>query len=112
MREFQRHEQPLRYESGTEACAESEEQHASTRVRAERLHRGVVDNLHRRAERLLVVETHPAATQIVRFMRRSAALDGSRVPDRHGVILPALDGLAHFGGHAARRHRLAGWDLQ
>src|SRR4029079_9553161 len=67
---------------------------------------------HRRAERLLVVETHPAATQIVRFMRGPAALDGSRVPERHGVVLPALDRLPHFGGHAARRHRLAGRDLQ
>src|SRR6186997_2544733 len=112
MREFHWHQQPLRYQSGTEACAESEEQHASTRVRAERLHRGVVDNLHRRAERLLVVETHPATTQIVRFMRGPAALDGTWVTNRHGVILPALDGLAHCGGHAGRSHRLAGRDLQ
>ena len=94
MRQLQRHQPSIVDEGGAETRAEPEEQHPAAFVAAERLHRGVVDDPRRDAERAFVVEAHPAATEVPRLLHdratedRAGDADGGDVERPVGGVLP------------------------
>src|SRR5437667_4662042 len=57
---------------GAETGAETEKQHASARIAAERLHRGIVDHFHRPAECAPEIEANPTLAEVNRLAHRLA----------------------------------------
>src|SRR5262249_1123260 len=73
--ELHRRDDAVQDHRRAEAGAEPEEEHASAVVAPERLHRRVVDQLRRLAERLLEVESLPALAEIDRLAGNLAVDD-------------------------------------
>ena len=59
VRQFHRHDDAVGDQRGAETGAETEKQQQSALVAAERLHRGIVDDLNRTAERRLEIKADP-----------------------------------------------------
>src|SRR5215831_13234036 len=68
--------------------SETEEEHLSALVAAQRLHGCVVDDLYRVAECGSEIERDPSAAQIAWFGDRPAMHDRAGIADRDHVILP------------------------
>src|ERR1700730_7194987 len=60
--------------------AKSQKQHAAALIAAERLHSRVVEYLYGTAKCLAEVESHPAASQIMRLAKRVSVNDRTRIP--------------------------------
>src|SRR4029453_7231829 len=99
-----------------ETGAEPQEEHASTLVAAERLHRRVVHDPHRAPEGGLVVEPDPSAGEVVRLLHRPAVEHRSRIADTDPVVLPSPGELTDardqdLGGQGGPRLELASGTL-
>src|SRR5271166_1625089 len=90
MRQLQRRQHVINDERRAQARSQAEKQHASAFVTAQRLHGGVIYDLHWRRERGGVVESDPTGGQVVRLHRWLA-----------------VDDLVYFLHHPRRRHRWA-----
>ena len=94
MRQLQCHQPSIVNQGGAETRAEPEEQHPAAFVAPERLHCGVVDDPRRDAELAFVIEAHPAATEVPRFLHdrapedRAGDADGGDVERPVGGVLP------------------------
>src|ERR1019366_2342106 len=110
MSQFHRLEYPVNDHGRPESGAEAQKQHPASLVASESLHSGVIDNLDGTVERLAEIESDPAAAKIVGLVHGVSVNDGTRIADRHAVILPALgealDIPYHFGGG----HLGTGWN--
>src|SRR4029453_138560 len=60
--------------------AQYKKQHPPTTITAERLHRGVIDNADRFAQRLLKIESCPARPKMLRLGHDTAIADRGREP--------------------------------
>src|SRR3989442_2350724 len=109
--EFHRLEDAVDDERGPEAGAEAEKQHPAAAVAPERLHRGVVEHLHRMAEGSPEVEAHPAAAEVPRLGDRMPVDDRSGIADGDVVVGPVGRQTLHDGDHAPGRHRRSGVGL-
>src|ERR1700686_5499624 len=109
--EFHRFDNAVYDHRRTESCSQSQEQHLAAPVTAERLHRRIIDNPNRQAERQRKIESQPARSQVVRFG------DGTIVEYRPGkangydVVGPPPRKLLHAGDHLSRRHSGSGDDF-
>jgi hypothetical protein len=88
VRELKRLDDNAVHECRAEAGAEPEKQHPAALVAAERLHRGVVHDLRRLAERVFEVEPDPPGAQVHRLGGHSAAVYRRGDSDRDGVVGP------------------------
>src|SRR3990170_5056035 len=102
VRDLQRLDEPVEDERGSEAGAETEEEHAPPGVAAEGLHGGIVDHSHRPAEGAPVVEADPAPPEVVRLFHRTLVQDRPRIADADDVVAPAGDRLLHRRRHTPR----------
>jgi hypothetical protein len=83
----------------------------SALVRAEGLHRRVVDDLHRSLERAVESESDPTASEVRRLGGDLTAQDPGGNADRDDVILPIADEIFHLPHHQTRRHAGTGRQL-
>src|SRR5215471_4898991 len=88
--------------------SETEEQHLSALVAAQRLHGCVVDDLYRVAECGSEIERDPSAAEIAWFGDRSAVDDWAGIADRYHVILPIAGESVDAGHHLPGGHRRPG----
>ena len=88
VRELHRLEPAVDDHGGAEAGAETEKQHASARIAAERLHRGIVDHFHRPAECAPEIEANPTLAEVNRLAHRLAVYDRRGIADRDRIVLP------------------------
>src|SRR5438270_11879164 len=86
--EFERKEHLLEHERRAEASPETEKQHSSTSITAERLHGRIVDHLHGFSQRFAKVKIDPAAAQMFRFFCDLAVADRRRKTDRDCLEIP------------------------
>src|SRR5271165_1478369 len=107
MRQLQRRQHVIDDERRAQARSQAEKQHASSFVTAQRLHGGVIYDLHWRRERGGVVESDPTGGQVVRLHRWLAVDDRTRISDGHPRVLQAVKHLVYFLHHPRRRHRWA-----
>ena len=108
MSELQRHDRAVADQGASETGPETEEEHRGPAVAPQRLHRRVVDDLHRAAEGGAKVEPDPSLCQVVRLGGRPILADQARVADRYDVVLPALGQLLHALNHLQWCHLLPG----
>ena len=80
-------------------------------VAAERLHRGVVEDLGWPPERRLEVEAHPAGSQILRVGHRPIVQNRAGIADRHNVVAPPVGELPDSRDHLFGRHFWPGSEL-
>src|SRR5262245_30465970 len=94
---------PVHDHGRAETGAEPEEEHLAAAVTAERLHRGIVHDLDRTAERAPVVEADPAAPEMARLRDRAAVEDRAGKADRDRVVRPLRGGGLDSGDHQLGR---------
>src|SRR5579863_1507036 len=111
VRELHRLKHAVHDHRGAESGAEAEKQHPATLVAADGLHRRVVDQFHRHAERFVEIEADPSATEIVWLAQWAAVDDRAGVTERDAVVIPALGFLFDDFDSFLRGHRRAGRDL-
>lgn len=104
MCKLHRYDFPFEHHGGAEAGAETEEEHASAVIAAERLHRSIVHHAHRVSERFCVVEAHPSAGQISGLHEREPVHHETGVSDGNDVVRPVLRILLDLPHHAFRVH--------
>ena len=75
--ELHRHDVPAHHQGGAETRSEAEEEHRSTLVAPEGLHRGIVDDLHGATKRRREIEPDPAVGEVA-FGDRSVSDDRKR----------------------------------
>ena len=102
------HHEAVDDERRPEAGPQSEEEHPPAVVAAERLHRGVVDDLRRLAERGLEVEPDPARPEVDRLADDLPVDHGSRDADGDAYVLPVGRLLENAGDHLLGRELVAG----
>ena len=112
MGQFHRLKHSVHNERRTQARAQTQKEHSSASITAERLHRRVIDDFHRAPERFSEIETDPTTAQIVGFGHRMSVDHRSGITDGHGLVFPAGGRRAHSGDHFLRCHRRAGIDLK
>src|SRR5262249_26101073 len=75
-------------QAGSKSRSEAEKEHLAAVVAPKSLHRRVVDDLHRAAERCREVEPDPSASEVIWFGNWTVVQDWTGIPDRHHVIPP------------------------
>ena len=108
MAQFHRFEDAVHNHGGTEAGAQSEEQHPAAPVTPQGLHGGVIDDFHRALERRPIIKSDPALAQVKRFGEGPVMTDRPGVAEGHRTILPILRELAHTGQQHRRSQLGAG----
>ena len=93
------HHEAVDDECRPEAGPQSEEEHPPAVVAAERLHRGVVDDLRRLAERGLEVEPDPARPEVDRLADDLPVDHWSRDADGDTYVLPVGRLLQYASDH-------------
>src|SRR5262247_4003291 len=87
---------------GTEAGPQPQEQHLSTLIAPEGLHRGIIHELYWTLKRRFKVIAHPPATEETRVRKRSIFDDRPGIADRYRVVLPVpgklFDAVDHLLG--------------
>src|SRR6185312_9078240 len=109
--ELHRLDRALDDERGAQARSQPEEEQPAALVVAQRLHRRVVDDLHRAAERRLEIEADPARAEVVRLACDDAVAHHARIADRQRVVAPAARDLQDALHHVVRRHARPGLEL-
>ena len=102
--QFHRHDGAVHDQRGAQPGTQAQEQHGAAPVAAKCLHGGIVDDFHRTAEGLRVVELHPPLGEIVGFGHRLVLLHHARITDRNTIVGPTgrrlLDSTDHLrDGH-------------
>ena len=105
MSELHRQEVAVHDQRAAESRSQTEEQHLSAFVAAQRLHGGVVHELDRDAEGLAVVELDPPASEVDRLGARPVVVHQAGVADRDDVVLPVFGELQDAFDHLARHQR-------
>ena len=89
-----------------QAGSQAEKEHLASPVTAQRLHRGIVDDLDRASEGGSIVESDPARAEVTRLHHRTTLQHRARIADRHRVVFPArgdaLDSAHHLLGRERR----------
>src|SRR5512143_834125 len=106
--ELHRLDNPVDDEGRSETGAEPEEQHAPTAIATERLHGGIVDQLHRVTERRFEVEADPAPAEITGLGGNAPVQHRARIADRHGLVLPTARHSFRLGHHRRSGQSRAG----
>src|SRR5215470_14375164 len=96
---------------GTEAGPQPQEQHLSTLIAPEGLHRGIIHDLDWTLKRSFKVIAHPPASEVPRVRQRSIVDDRPGIADRYRVILPVLGELLDAGDHLLGSQRGPGWQF-
>ena len=109
--ELHRHDVPAHHEGGAETRPETKEEHRSTLVAPEGLHRGIVDDLDGTTKRCREIEPDPAVGEVAGFGDRSVSDNLPGVADGNHVVLPIPGELQDTGDHPARRQVFAGREL-
>ena len=116
VRELHRQHFAARDHAGAEAGAETEEEHlaalhARSAMAADRLHRSVVEQLDRHAERAAIVEVLPTRPEVHGILERTAVLDRRGQADGDRVDLLAAEQVLHVLDQLLRRVGAARIDL-
>ena len=85
--------------------SKAQKQHLAAAVASQRLHGGIVDDLHGMAEFLCKIESNPSTSQVVWFGHRSAMEHRTGIAHRDHVIRPPLRELLHSRHHPLGRQR-------
>jgi hypothetical protein len=92
----------------SQAGSESDEQHFSTAIASERLHRRVIHNLYRTTKCRSEVEAEPALSEVRWLRDRSVAQNGAREANGHNIVVPAISESLDSGDHLVGRQLRTG----
>jgi hypothetical protein len=84
--DFHRFHRAIDDQRRAETRTETEEEHASALITAQRLHGRIVDHPHRPPEDLLEFTAHPTRTQVVGLRHNAPAQHRAGIADRHGPV--------------------------
>src|SRR6516164_7715074 len=88
--QFHGFDNPIHDKRRSQTSTETKKEHAALLVAAQSLHRRIVQNLDRAAERLFIMKSDPTFAEIVRFKKRPVAYDRSGISDGDGLVFPIL----------------------
>jgi hypothetical protein len=88
---------------------QAQEEHRSTPIAAQCLHRRIVHDLDRTFEGGGKVESDPARREVAWFGDDLPLLHTAGVADRHHFVLPIFRETLDPSDHLRRRHRGPGW---
>src|SRR5262249_59062666 len=87
------------YHGRSEPRSKAQKEHLAPLVASQRLHSGIVDDLHGTTECLSKIEPDPSASQVVWFGNRPAVENRPGIADRDPLIRPPSGELLDSGHH-------------
>src|SRR5215467_11774882 len=98
------------YHGRSELRSKAQKEHLAALVASQRLHGGIVDDLHGMTEYLCKIEPDPSASQVVWFGNRPAVENRPGIADRDHVIRPPSGDLLDSGYHPPGSQGWPGWE--